>query len=280
MFEEELSKIDARIGTAPPIDIPCLFSRIPLDVFGKLLLDVPSQYSHIKALLPSMASEEVQMHWTGAHGDVLLGQSLAFIKTMIAGYAAITGKNIGGASVLDFGCGWGRLIRPLYKFIPFENIYAVDPWDESIKECEKHHIKANLAISELVPRSLPFERQFDLIFSFSVFTHLSEKTANVALQTLRKYIREDGLLVITIRPKEYWHIPDQGALAAQMISTHDKKGFAFNPLSTVPVDGDLTYGDASMSLAYLESHFPQWKIESVECNDVDSHQVILFLRPA
>jgi hypothetical protein len=245
-----------------------------------MLLDVPSQYPHIKAFLPSMASEEVQMHWTGAHGEVLLDQSLAFIKTMISGYAAITGKNIGDARLLDFGCGWGRLIRPLYKFIPFENIYAVDPWDESIKECEKHHIKANLAISELVPRSLPFERQFGLIFAFSVFTHLSEKTANIALQTLRKYILEDGLLVITIRPKEYWRIPDQGALASKMINMHDEKGFAFNPLSTVPVDGDLTYGDTSMSLAYFESHFPQWKIESVECNEVDSLQVILFLKPA
>jgi 2-polyprenyl-3-methyl-5-hydroxy-6-metoxy-1,4-benzoquinol methylase len=279
MFKEELSAIDAKIGSAQSLDIPRLFSGIPLEVFGKLSLEVPPQYPNIKAFLPSMASEAVQMHWTGAHGEVLLGQSLAFIKTMISGYAAITGKKITDASILDFGCGWGRLIRPLYKFIPYEHIYGVDPWDESIKECEKHHIKANLAISELVPRSLPFERQFDLIFAFSVFTHLSEKTATVALNTLRKYILDDGLLVITIRPKEYWYIPSEGALAAKMIKIHEEKGFAFNPLSTVPVDGDITYGDASMSLDYFKRHFPQWKIESVECNDVDVHQVILFLRP-
>jgi ubiquinone/menaquinone biosynthesis C-methylase UbiE len=280
MFEEELIRIEAKMGSVQTSEVPRLFSRIPLDVFGKMLLDVPLQYPYIKAFFPSMASEEVQTLWTGAHGEVLLGQSLAFVKTMISGYAAITGKKIENASVLDFGCGWGRLIRPLYKFLPPESIYGVDPWDESIQECEKHNIKVNLALSDWVPRSLPFERQFDLIFAFSVFTHLSEKTANIVFQTLRKYVLEDGLLVITIRPKEYWYIHDQGVLAPQMIKMHEEKGYAFTPHNLAPIDGDITYGDTSMSLTYFEDHFPQWKVEAVECNDVDSHKVILFLKPA
>jgi 2-polyprenyl-3-methyl-5-hydroxy-6-metoxy-1,4-benzoquinol methylase len=279
MFEDELERINEIMGSNVSPDIPQLFSRIPLDEFGKLLLDIPDKYKNIKAFFPTMASEEVQKNWTGAHGLLLLNQSLTFVRSMISGYAAITGKKIGDSSILDYGCGWGRLIRPLYKFMPIENIYGVDPWDESIKECQKHCIKANLAISDWVPRSLPFERKFDLIFAFSVFTHLSEKTTDIVLGTLRKYINEDGLLVITIRPKEYWYIHDKGSLANQMIGIHDKKGFAFTPHNLLPVDGDITYGDTSMSLDYFESHFPQWKIESVECSDSDSHQVILFLKP-
>ncbi len=279
IFEEELSRIDSLIGSVQSCEIPRLFAKIPLDVFGKLLLDVPSQYHNIKAFFPTMSSEQVQRNWTGAHGEELLAQSLAFVKTMIYGFGALTGKKIEEASVLDYGCGWGRLIRPLYKFISFEKIYAVDPWDESIKECEEHHLKANIALSDYVPRSLPFELKFDLIYAFSVFTHLSEKTANIVLKMLRKYILEDGLLIITIRPKEYWYVHDKGVLAPQMIKIHDEEGFAFTPHNRAPVDGDVTYGDTSMTLAYFESHFPQWKIESVECNDVDSGQVILFIKP-
>jgi SAM-dependent methyltransferase len=279
LFKDELIEINLEIDKVQLNDIPHLFRKIPLEIFGKLLLDIPDQFPNIKAFLPSMASEEVQKLWTGAYGEVLLGQSQAFLKTMISGYGAITGKRIENANVLDFGCGWGRLIRLLYKYIPVENIYGVDSWDESIKECEKHNIKANLAISDWVPKSLPFERQFDLIFAFSVFTHLSEKTAQVVLQTLRKLIFEDGLLVITIRPKEYWYIHDQGSLAPQMIKMHDERGFAFTPHDLPPIDGDITYGDTSMSVAYFESHFHQWKLESIECNEVDSHQVVLFLRP-
>ena len=279
MFEEELSIIDEKMESIQTHDIPQLFSRIPLDVFGQMLLDIPSHYPHIKAFFPSMASEEVQRLWTGAHGEVLMGQSLAFVKTMISGYAAITGKKIKEAHVLDFGCGWGRLIRPLYKFTPYENIYAVDPWDESIKECEKHHIKANIALSEWVPKSLPFERQFDLIFAFSVLTHLSEKTLKIVLQTLRKYIKKDGVLVTTIRPKEYWHIHEQGSMESEMIKMHNERGFAFTPHNLPPIDGDITYGDTSISLAYIDSHFQDWRVESVELNGVDVHQIILFLKP-
>lgn len=279
MFESELKKIDAKMESIPPRDIPQLFNHIPLELFGKLLLDIPPQYPHIKAFFPSMASEKIQVSWTGRHGEALLGQSLAFIKTMVFGYAAITGKKIENASILDYGCGWGRLIRLLYKFIAVENIYGVDPWDESIKICLKNGVKGNLAISDYVPRSLPFERQFDLIFALSVFTHLSEKTAQVVLNTLRKYIADDGLLVITIRPKEYWLYHAQGKLASPMIKAHDEKGFAFTPHNRPPVDGDITYGDTSISLSYLEDHFPQWKVERVECDDIDLYQVILFLRP-
>lgn len=280
MFEEELRKIDAEMKTVPSSDIPHLFRKIPLDVFGKLLLDIPPEFPNIKAFFPTMASEDVQKSWTGAHGEVLLSQSLIFVKTMISGYAAITGKKIENAKILDYGCGWGRLIRPLYKFIPFDHIYAVDPYVESIKQCERHGIKGNLALSDWVPTSLPFERQFDLIFAFSVFTHLSEKTSRTVLKTLRKYITKDGLLIITIRPKEYWYVHNQGVLASQMIKMHDENGLAFAPHHRAPIDGDITYGDTSMSLAYFEGHFTQWKLESMEWNDMDSNQIILFCKPA
>ena len=279
MFENELREIDGEIEKIRQDEIPNLFRKIPLETFGKLLLDIPSQYPRIKAFFPTMPSNEIQDHWTGSHGELLLGQSLAFMKTMLSGFGALTGKKIENARILDFGCGWGRLIRLCYKFVPIDNIFGVDPWDESIKECKNHGIKANLAISDWVPHSLPFEQRFTLIFAFSVFTHLSEKTTQIVLATLRKYIENDGLLVITVRPKEYWRVHNQGASESEMIKVHDEKGFAFMPHERPPVDGDITYGDASISTEYFEKLIPNWKVESVEFNEVDSNQVILFLKP-
>lgn len=279
IFEDELKKIDAAIKDTAQSDIPKLFRNMPLDLFGKLLLNIPAQYANIKAFFPSMASDEVQNNWTGSHGETLLNQSLAFIKTLIYGYAAITGNKIENANILDYGCGWGRLIRLLYKYVSIENIYGVDPWDESIKICRQNGVKGNLAISEYVPSALPFERQFDLIFAFSVFTHLSEKTARTVLQTLRKYISPAGILVITIRPKEYWGYHRQGALEAEMIKMHEEQGFAFTPHNRAPIDGDITYGDTSMTLAYINNNFPEWKVDLVECNEIDPYQIILFLKP-
>ena len=131
-----------------------------------------------------------------------------------------------------------------------------------------------------VPRSLPFARRFDLIYAFSVFTHLSEKTAHVVLSTLRDHIADTGVLVLTIRPKEYWHARGPDAVAAAMIKTHNKAGFAFIPHNLLPIDGEITYGDSSISLSYFDAHFPQWKLAGVDYNLIDENQVILFFRPA
>jgi SAM-dependent methyltransferase len=248
-------------------------------MFGYLLLDVPSKFSNIKGFFPSMVSNDVQDHWTGCHGIPLLTQSLSFIKTLVSGYQTLTARDFESATILDFGCGWGRLIRLLYKFISFENIYAVDAFDESIRVCKQHGIKGNIELSEWVPKTLPFQRQFDLICAFSVFTHLSEKTTHIVLNTLRRYILDTGVLVLTVRPKEYWHAHNGGAVAAEMIRIHDKNGFAFIPHNRPRIDGDITYGDASISIDYIHRNFPQWKLIMVEYNIVDPYQVILFLKP-
>ena len=131
--------------------IPILQGRnIPLDAFGYLLLDVPPEFPNLKAFFPSMAPDAVQDTWTGNHGISLLQQSAAFMRTLVSGYEAITGHAIEDATVLDYGCGWGRLIRLLYKYVAHEQIYAVDPWDKSIEVCREHGIKAHLALSEYV----------------------------------------------------------------------------------------------------------------------------------
>jgi SAM-dependent methyltransferase len=278
VFEEELTVIDERLSLSSHADIPELFKEIPLDEFGRLLLDVPDRYPHIKAWFPSMVSDEVQDKWTGTHGEALLQQSLDFVKQMMTGFARISGKAISDASVLDFGCGWGRIVRLLYKIISTDNIYAVDAWNESIELCRQHHVRGHLSLSDWVPTSLPFERTFDLIFAYSVFTHLSEKTCRVVLSTLRRYITEKGVLLITIRPKEYWTHHD-AAVARSMAAAHEERGFAFTPHNRLPIDGDITYGDTSMSLGYIGDHFPQWRIEYAERN-VDPLQILVFLRPA
>lgn len=104
--------------------------------------------------------------------------------------------------------------------------------------------KAHLALSEYVLRSLSFALRFDLIYAFSVFAHLSKKTAHVVLSALRDHIGDIGVLVLTIRPKEYWHLHGSGTVAAVVIETHDETEFAFVPHNRLPIDGDITCGYA------------------------------------
>lgn len=279
-FNQKLREIDQQIASALPREIPLLFREIPIDIFGEILLDVPDEFPNIKSFFPSMPPAEVQNHWTGANGNQLLMQSVAFIKSLVSGYCALSGNDLRDSRILDYGCGWGRLIRLLYPFTSYENIYAVDPWDESIRICREYNIKANLALSDRLPSHLPFNCKFNLIFAFSVFTHLSEKVTHIVLNTLRNYVADDGLLVITVRPKEYWYTHDGGSLAQNMIAIHNQTGFAFTPHSYIPpMDGDIPYGDTSISLEYLQEKFPSWAFAGLEYNLIDVNQIILYFRP-
>ncbi len=279
LFTPELSRIDQRITGAAPDEIPALFRHIPLDAFGKLLLDVPGEFPNIRSYLPRMPANEVQHTWTGNHGEALLVQSVAFVESLLGNYQSMTGRAVENAKILDYGCGWGRLLRLLSKYVSHDRLFGVDPWDQSIAKCRECGVKGNLAQSDYVPRSLPFQEKFNLIFAFSVFTHLSEKTALVVQNTLRDHLADDGLLAITVRPKEYWRVHENGRLAGRMIPRHERTGYAFVPHNLPPIDGEITYGDSSMTLEYIRGRWKRWSIAAIDWNMIDPFQLILFLRP-
>ena len=57
-------------------------------------------------------------------------------------------------------------------------------------------------------------------------------------------------------------------------------GFAFHPHDGHEIEGDKTYGDASMSLECLQSLAVGWKIQGTEWSAVDPLQLIVVLAPA
>src|SRR5436309_10206042 len=70
---------------------------------------------------------------------------------------------------------WGELLLEIPAIPKPQSILPVDA------------VKANLALSEDVPVVLPCRGPFDLIYAFSVFTHLSEKTTNAVLNILSSF---------------------------------------------------------------------------------------------
>lgn len=257
--------------------------QLGLDDFGEVLLSMPDpEYPKVSRLLPAMASEEVQRNWTGNHGLVLLQQTTAFARALSYHYTRITGRPLDGSSILDFGCGYGRIARLLYYFTDEEKIFGVDPWDRAIELCQESGLRKNFVVSDYLPTSLPVgETKFDLIYAFSVFTHLSLRAMTTSLRTLRKYISDDGLLVVTIRPIEYWeHDPHTSAeQKGAIVVRHRKEGFAFNPHNRSPIDGDVTYGDASMSFPWIAANFPEWTIKTTDRCLNDPFQQYVFMVP-
>ncbi len=279
LFERELVSIDRMLAQSPGIGLVDPMRPIPLELFGKLCLNVPLHLPAIRAAVPTMASDEVQRNWTGNCGQPLMDQSVLFVRTLFAMYGRHGAKAAAELRVLDFGCGWGRLLRLFLKYVPAEGLHGVDPWQRSIDLCREHRLPCNLALSDYIPRTLPVKGPFDLIYAFSVFTHLSESTARVALATLREAIAEGGLLCLTIRPVEYWRYHGSRGEPAG-IERHRASGFAFMPhTNREPVEGEITYGDTSMTLEHLAKLAGGWRIADIEWNACDPLQIVVALVP-
>lgn len=251
-FETILRSIDDQIDSADTHQATRLLGQLPVDIFGHVLLDVPTWLPNLRAFLPSMPPEDVQIGWTGSAGATLLRQSLTYYRGLRAEIAALNGLDWSQATVADYGCGWGRITRLFLQHTPSENIYALDPWDCSIELCRQHGIKAHLLQCDYVPTDLPVgSTKFDVINCMSIFTHLSERCHRQVLSVLREYVNNDGILVATIRLPEYWDIHEHypsGLTPEAMRSIHRDQGFAFIPHNREPIDGDVTYGDTSIAL--------------------------------
>lgn len=256
--------------------------RLSIDQIGRLLNDGAQEYPALRAALPEMPSAQVERDWTGNSGGALLAQTCDFVRSMERAYRRHCGQGLADATILDYGCGWGRVMRLMYRFSDPSRIYGVDPWPASLAACRVSRVRGHLELCAEVPQELAFPGvAFDLVYAYSVFTHLSEKTAAAVLAAIRPRLRAAGLLVLTVRPVEYWWAHTDfppGTDRDTAIRRHHDEGYAFVPHHREPIGGDVTYGDASVSLDYARQHWSGWRLVGTEASRSDPGQVLLFLQ--
>lgn len=253
--------------------------RMSLDDFGLFMISLPNKdYPGLSRLLPAMASDKVQKTWTGASGLDLYRQTASFARQLENNYTRHVKKPLAGSDILDFGCGYGRILRMMYYYSDPSCIWGVDAWDKSLNLCREARLPGKFAQSERMPSVLPVnDQKFDLIFAFSVFTHLAPATAKTCLSALRNHIKPGGLLVATIRPIEFWPFSDgirKTSIAAEMQSNHRLNGFAYLPHGGV--EGE-TYGDISCEIDFLGGD--GWKIVGHDRSILDPFQVSVLMQP-
>jgi len=286
MLDQELKKIESDINGSSSQDE--LFGRLRslgLNDFALFLLSLPNpDYPKMSKILPRMASDEVQRNWTGNSGRDLLKQTLDFVRSIAYAFSKYTGQTLDNKSILDFGCGYGRIARLMYYFTNSDNFFGVDPWDKSIEICNADGLRTNFLLSDYLPTELPTgKRKFSMIYAFSVFTHLSEKATRLSLGTLLRHLDPNGLLIITIRPVEYWNSDENVnslgvAVVDKQLSLHDQTGFSFLPHNRAPVGDDITYGDTSMTLDWIKKTFPNAEILGTDRSLNDPYQIYVYMR--
>ncbi|MFB7375327.1 class I SAM-dependent methyltransferase [Streptomyces sp. NPDC056222] len=125
-----------------------------------------------------------------------------------------------GATLLELGCGAGRVTGPLV-----ERGFAVTAVDESAEMLEAARERVPGAETVLSPiESLRLDRRFDVVMLASYLVHTAEhRTRQAFLETCRRHVRVDGHVLIQ-REGERWHLEvprereDPGGCTVRIVS--------------------------------------------------------------
>lgn len=102
-----------------------------------------------------------------------------------------------GKSILDHGCGFGRMTRHFRNSFEASKVVAADVTANMVEFCEKNLDVVPLLISDdsAISRS---GHKFDIIISVSVFSHLPPEKFLNTMRDLRASLEPGGILIFTI----------------------------------------------------------------------------------
>jgi SAM-dependent methyltransferase len=126
-----------------------------------------------------------------------------FLRSGRAGYDAIAAHvPLGEArSVLDFGCGCGRVTRYFKGFAG--EVAGSDVSGDAIAWCRDNLSFGRFEVNGLAPPLVFEDASFDLVYALSVFTHLTAELQLAWRDELRRVLRPGGRLLLTTHGRSY-----------------------------------------------------------------------------
>ena len=220
--------------------------------------------------LPKLPSDETQAQYTGLFGDAGFEQAVraaGWIRQKAHERGLSTGAPTG--SLLDFGCGWGRLTQVFLRDFEAKNITACDVSPEALELFRETTLPCRLLeVGARPPIELP-DNSIDLVTAYSVFSHLSEEVHWAWVKELHRVLRPGGVMAVTTRPREFidhvvalrrqTEIPDFARGAASSFldfeaayRKYDSGEFCFDVMGGGGDGREGFYGEALIPKAYVE----------------------------
>ena len=178
--------------TRPVVDAEGLIealSRAPV-------LDASPSVVDVLREAPASPPAEVQTRVTGASGEAVYREAATFVR-VAREWSEKHGSGLAGPA-LDFGSGWGRIIRFLLAHLPASSVYAldVDPAMTALTQATLPGVQS-LTVDSIPPTALR-DGLAGTVTAFSVFSHLAPTAHETWAAELARLLRADGLAFVTV----------------------------------------------------------------------------------
>jgi SAM-dependent methyltransferase len=266
-FQGELATLLNERGESTPSE---LFGDASDDFWLWINTEGYRRSSEVRDLLPGLPDEEVQRKWTYRTGDETLADGYGIYLLARALYHRHTGDIGDAQGVLDFGCGYGRVIRFFLRDIDHRRLIGTDYNGALIEFCRQSNRWCTFVQNNAKP-PLPFlDNQFDYVFAYSVFSHFSEAMHVRWLEEFKRIVRAGGAVAISVRHRNFIDdlrvMRESGTagespiLSKMLVDTdrelarYDNGEFCFSPYATV----DPWWGEAVIPRAYIEREWSRY----------------------
>lgn len=273
-FCEVLSTIENRISSeGQSLNYANIFHDIDRDTFFNILRRPLILSSELRRAVPDWPPEEIRMSSTS---------NIPFLQSMIESdlfWRAIR-RHAGDTTEMhvgDYGAGWGRIARFAARDVGSLIAFEPNPVFQDL------YIKCRLP-GLLVKtdweskQSLSSHGQLDLVYSFSILTHVSDSLARAIHERWTEITRPGSLVFATVRPRYF--IEGVGGDADILPPDREElvKSYRRGELVYAPYKPESpNWGVTVMPIDYLARVFTSFKVINLITNPQTQNQLTVVL---
>lgn len=193
-------------------------------------------------VFPTFPPAEFQQGIHGHSGEHSLREAFTYAKLCRHYIAELRGGFKQEDRLLDFGSGWGRIIRLFMPYLDLDRIIGYEPNERVAQIAREHNRYVSFVEGSASPPTIFANEAFDYFTAWSVFSHLPQHIAKAWLEEFGRIAKPGALLFITT-----WGIKFIDRLDADAASL--AKGEAIHPYrqDVLKRAGDLAQRRADFS---------------------------------
>jgi 2-polyprenyl-3-methyl-5-hydroxy-6-metoxy-1,4-benzoquinol methylase len=147
--------------------------------------------------------DDERQHLEGEKRDRFFDKGIKQVEGLAENIEAYTGRSLDGRTVLDYGCGVGRLVIPLSRRC--EHVFGVDINPALLAAGERYAAEESVTNVDwlLIDRLPELSGRYDAVLSYWVFQHIPPREGEEIFAELLRGLRPDGVGAIhfTVPPR-------------------------------------------------------------------------------